>query len=591
VRDIRFSTHKLFVDREAEMATILKFNHEANRTAFENRPDELPDNYLCTTTQFYGAGKSLLLNNYVPLLTNPASAAAIAKKYEDLFCVGEDQRVARGKSAAALAAIAGMRATITDCGCTVEETLLWLVHDLKSTWQFSLADCAMAPPRDKFQMALEQARTLGPVFIGLDELWNFSYNLSALTSENVDEAKQAYAGQTSALAKSIDASNILNLAEILTAYKSFCKLRSGLLDILQKTAIDSSTQLPRHEVHFVVAGRMPTALSLLINEPPLVNEYCLKPSYLNARALLQLLSKDSIREVVLNPGYQLQGLTPESTEALVSELQRMSAGLPRLVEIALAETGGAELAINTPEAARQAVHDAAWIIARSDNPTQTTYQKIAQAPGNKDVLRALVFCDMLDVGLDVTAKRDSNNPVEREHIALLDASVYFPVTLEPHPTKANHVIPRVAWPTVASFFDGEKRDFNQLADLKLGKSREVDVIRAMRRWLVSFQAMLKLDPQQTMPLSAMLPWLPEELADVAVRVQAVQPQLIDIGVPKAAMFAQLAVAATTTTATSTSVALAWYEDPANFHKVLLLKASHTRHLFVCAGVGTSTEGW
>ena len=128
---------------------------------------------MCTLTQFWGAGKTSLLRNYAQRLTNPDSAAAIAKAYEDRFCAGEKQDVAHAESKAVLAATDGMRATIVDCKNTVDETLRGLATKIASTWQFSLADCTTESPFQKFQVALERARTLGPVFIGLDEVFNF----------------------------------------------------------------------------------------------------------------------------------------------------------------------------------------------------------------------------------------------------------------------------------------------------------------------------------------------------------------------------------------------------------------------------------
>jgi hypothetical protein len=140
--------------------------------------------------------------------------------------------------------------------------------------------------------------------------------------------------------------------------------------------------------------------------------------------------------------------------------------------------------------------------------------------------------------------------------------------LEPHPTKTNHVIPRVAWPVVTKLFD-KYLHATQFVDYLIKKTPcKLDVGCAMQRGFAAFWPMIKLDPQQTMPLSAMLPWLPEELANVALRVQAVQPQLINISVPTADMFAKLAAAGAATA--TTSDALEWFEDPANFHKVLLL---------------------
>jgi hypothetical protein len=331
VKNIRFATQDQFVDREAEIARLLYFNFKSNRAAF-NGSNNLRHHNLCIVTQFLGAGKTSFLRNYAPRLTNPTSAAAIAKAYEDLFCAGEKQNAARTESKIVLAATAGMRATIVDCKSTMDETLLALANELASTWQFSLANCALERPFQKFEIALERARTLGPVFIGLDEVFNLG---AQLTSVSFGKAMQEdYAGQLSALAKWVEASSVEELAKCYKACDVYHTLQSQLLGVLQTTAIDRATQMPRHEVHFGVAGRVPMLFLHLINEESV------GAPYTNIRVLLQPLSQDAMREVVLNPGYQLHGLTPESIEALVSELRSMSVGLPRYVHYALAEIGG-----------------------------------------------------------------------------------------------------------------------------------------------------------------------------------------------------------------------------------------------------------
>jgi hypothetical protein len=495
----------LFLGRKSEIVETFMANFNNNQAA--RRDDKNLASYcMCVAAQAKGAGKTALLNSYVPQLSNGAVVDAIMQ--------AAVASAGAGVADAARADLEAMKtAVVVLVSCTTHYTadgvLMQLAHQLASKCRVALrnlpesARLPTASASEFLSQVLKVARRTHAVFLGID----------AISNETVEYRTEDYKTFRSSLLQALRESTTVAAAPAATT-TSGDNPPAGSSSATPSADTPSASQ----PLHIMAAGLLDAGNERSWSQSPVERDH---------RVCLEALALPHIEEIIdryhLWPAEQ-NGLG-ELRRALATALRNATAGCPQPVHIVLSVIKILQLDVGNRDAISTTVADVAMALLETDEEPykQHGHHMRYSCRAYAD----LAVYSMLNMDLDCSAG-STDSWENRWEGKLLDHTMRLPIMFE---TAGNGKrIPRIA-PILTRDLRKELpyiklnalgNDFDEI----VGRlPRVYGVLRVVQRGFLPHYLIALFDASYILPLEHLVPFLPNRHRGIYVRVSSVMPQI------------------------------------------------------------------